>query len=80
MAWNSMGFVFKHTVKVLFFFLLHLHVLNSSPAEKCTIITKNDDFDTAIERNAIGNPKVPKGMEPMSYRPNNLPRQTDAEI
>ena len=27
-----------------------------------------------------GNPKVPKGMEPMSYRPNNLPRQTDAEI
>lgn len=27
-----------------------------------------------------GNTKVPKGMEPMSYRPNNLPKQSEAEI
>jgi hypothetical protein len=26
-----------------------------------------------------GNTKVPKGMEPMTYRPNNLPKQTEAE-
>ena len=23
---------------------------------------------------------MPKGMEPMSYRPNNLPKQSEAEI
>lgn len=27
-----------------------------------------------------GNTKLPKGMEPMSYRPNNLPKQSEAEI
>jgi len=27
-----------------------------------------------------GSTKVPKGMEPMTYRPNNLPKQSDEEV